>query len=630
MLRVNSKINRQKKDKKFYRESNNYEKSENWGSPESLSLEPFSIDKVKVAGEIGRRINLTVYQNLLVLNIESDFLAPFRERNRTSGYIGLGKLIDCIVKFAVYTHDDKIRELKGDLVSEIIKTQESDGYIGILVPASRVWGMYDIHEMSYIILGLVNDFKHFGEKASLSAAIKLADYILFQWSSAPDRIPGPSGKRNKMYGVTTGLDGALLALYEQTEDRKYLDFLFKFERYKLPQWNAKIKMDIPGKARMDDERHAYIYMALCVAQLQLYKFQPDRRLLKQTKRALDFLIRQDGLLISGSCGLNEAWDNSQSGNGKVSESCATAYLIRMLDSLLQITGDVQFGNMMERAVYNALFAAQSPDGRKLRYFCPLNGERPYYTSDTFCCPNNFRRIIAELPGMIYYRSGNGLAINLYTPSTAEIDLEGGRKVKIRQETDYPNSGFVKIFIMPPEAMAFSLQLRIPKWCQKATLMINGETATEILPKQNFYQIHRTWNPEDFITIDMTMPWRLIRGYKTQKGKAALMRGPMVYCVGSKNNPALLQDAEKLETLVIDPASLGMPVADTSVRPDGLKVSSKIRLPQEGSYIAEDVILSEFPEPSGLATYFHIPDITRAMDDELIDIKQENKLSKKIY
>jgi DUF1680 family protein len=33
-----------------------------------------------------------------------------------------------------------------------------------------------------------------------------------------------------MYGVTTGLDGALLMLYEQTKDQRYLDFCTRFEQ----------------------------------------------------------------------------------------------------------------------------------------------------------------------------------------------------------------------------------------------------------------------------------------------------------------------------------------------------------------------------------------------------------------
>jgi DUF1680 family protein len=592
-------------------------------APAADAMAPIGLDEIRIAGEIGRRIDLTVNKNLLTLDVENVFLAPFRLRNQPSGYIGLGKLIDATVRFAAYTKDDKVRAMKSRLVAEAIKTQEPDGYIGILVPASRLWGVYDIHEMSYLVLGLTNDYKYFGEQASLAAARKLADFMIGRWSAEPSRIPGPTGKRGNMYGVTTGLDGALLTLYEQTQDRRYLDFCLNFNQYKLPEWNVTIKMDVPNKPlAMDDERHAYIFMALCVAQLQLHSLQADPRLLKQTRQALDFLTRQDGLLISGSCGLHEGWYDSQAGSGQVSESCATAYLARMMDRMLRLTGDPQFGNMMERAVYNALFAAESPDGRSLRYFCPLEGTRTYFERDTFCCPNNFRRIMAELPAMIYYRSNGGVAVNLYTRSTARIDLGGGRSVTIGQETDYPTSGLVKIVVTPSDAMEFPLRLRIPGWCPKAKLAINDESPVEVVPGRKSHEIRRVWKPTDSVTLDMAMPWRLVRGRKSQVGRAALMRGPVVYCIGAANNAELCRKYPKPGDLILDPASIGSPIADKAVRPDGMKVLAKAWPP--GSETAGsaplDLVLTEFVDPSGVATYFRLPDPAAAVDDELVNRK----------
>ena len=587
------------------------------GAPATAAMTPIDLREIKIGGEIGRRIDITIYKNLLALNIEKDFLAPFRTRNQSSGYIGLGKLIDATVRFAAYTNDKKVRALKNHLVSEAIKTQERDGYIGIFTPQNRLWGIYDAHEMSYLTLGLTNDYKYFGKKTSLAAARKLADYIIARWSAEPDRIPGPSGKRDHMYGATLGLDGALLTLYEQTKNQKYLDFLLNFKQYKLPEWNAKIKAH-----GMDDEQHAYIHMCLCVAQLQLYNIEADPRLLTQAQQTINFLTRQDGLLISGACGSGECWHNNQSGSGAVSESCATAYLTRMLDRLLRITGDAKYGNMMERSIYNALFAAQSPDGRKLRYFCPLEGTRPYYFRDIYCCPGNFRRIIAELPTMICYRSGDGVAVNLYTPSTAKVELDGGQSLTVRQETDYPNSGFVKIVITPSEPLEFPLRLRIPGWCRKAKLTINDDMPTAVSPGEGFYEIRRVWKPGDSVTLDMPMPWRLVRGRKVQEGRVALMRGPVVYCIGAEHNAELLKKYGKPGDLVIDPASLRKPVADGSVRPDGLKVLAKAWPPGSvAKGVAPlDVVLSEFVDPSGITTYFRVPNMTKAVRDELTSEK----------
>ncbi|MCX7428486.1 MAG: glycoside hydrolase family 127 protein [Planctomycetia bacterium] len=581
------------------------------------AMSPLDIREVKVGGEIGRRIDVTVSANLLGIDVEKSFLQPFRPRNLPDGYIGLGKLIDATVRFAAYTGDPRVLALKKQLVAEAIKTQEPDGYIGILAPPSRVWGVYDIHETSHIVLGLANDYRYFGEKASLEAARKLADFIINRWSAEPDRFPGGTGKRANMYGVTTGLDAALLTLYEQTKDPRYLDFCVHFKQYQLPKWNAAIKI---GFDVMDDERHCYIYMALCVAQMQLNRIQPDPKLFDQAHRAIDFLTRQDGLLVSGSCSFHEGWHSDQCGTPDVSESCATAYLTRMLDRLLRAEGDSRYGDMMERAVYNALFAAQSPDGRQLRYFSPLDGKRVYFDRGTFCCPNNFRRIMAELPMMIYYRMGTGLAVNLYTASTAKMDLGDGLSLAVRQETDYPRGGDVLVHLDPSRPAAFPLGLRIPRWCAEASVTVNDQPIDKAVEPGKLLVIDREWKAGDRVRLRMPMEFRLVKGRKLQAGRVAVLRGPALFCLNPARNEKLA--GVDLKEVTIDPTSLEGPIDDNTIRPGGQACRVRAWSPGKWSPTAAPdlaLLLTEFADPGGEATFFKVPDPNAGtlIDDELI-------------
>jgi uncharacterized protein len=333
------------------------------------------------------------------------------------------------------------------------------------------------------------------------------------------------------------------------------------------------------------------------------------------------LVRKDGgLLVIGSGSDGEHFAYTQNGSGAISESCVTAYLIRWLDSLMRLDGDLRNGDVMERAIDNALFAAQSPSGRQIRYFTPFAGPREYFGLDGFCCPGNYRRIVAELPEMVYYRTQDGgVAVNLFTQSKKTIELGGGRSVTIRQETDYPTSGLVKIAVTPSEAAEFPLRLRIPRWCPKATLTVNDEPAREVLPGEKSCEIRRRWKQGDAVTIDMPMTWRLVRGRKLQEGHVALLRGPMVYCIGVAQNGELLKKHKEPRDLTIDPASLGTPVADASVRPQGLKVLAKAWPPGDrGQGVAPlDVVLTEFVDPSGIATYFRVPAAAETVDDELV-------------
>ena len=126
---------------------------------------PLDLREVHVGGEIGRRIEVTIRNNLLVLDADRDFLAPFRARTQAGGYIGLGKLIDATVRFAAYSGDPKVLALRKHLVDTIIASQEADGYIGMLAPKDRMHGLWDIHEIGYIIWGLLTDEAYHGDAA---------------------------------------------------------------------------------------------------------------------------------------------------------------------------------------------------------------------------------------------------------------------------------------------------------------------------------------------------------------------------------------------------------------------------------------------------------------------------------
>ncbi len=47
-------------------------------------LAPFDLREVKVGGEIGRRIAITVTNNLLKLDVDGEFLPVFKEEPRTA------------------------------------------------------------------------------------------------------------------------------------------------------------------------------------------------------------------------------------------------------------------------------------------------------------------------------------------------------------------------------------------------------------------------------------------------------------------------------------------------------------------------------------------------------------------
>lgn len=586
----------------------------NTGKSIKDQLVPVDLTSVHAGGEIGRRIDITLSNNLLLLNIDQDFLASFRKKN-DGGYIGLGKLIDGAARMAAYTKNEKALSMKNYLISEIIKVQEPDGYIGNMSPANRMWKLWDIHEMGYIINGLVTDYKLFNNKKSLEAAEKAAGYILRNWSSMPPEWEKKTDVTNHV--AITGIHRTILTLYFVTNDKRYLDFCMN--QLNLVNLDPAI---VIGRKKLI-EGHIYGYMAVCLAQLELYRIDPDEKLLGPTMKALNFMSSKNGMSITGGAGQSEIWTEDQDGRGEPGESCATAYQLRVYDNLLRLKGDSRFGDLMERTIHNALFGAQSPDGRQIRYYVPFEGNRIYFNRDTYCCPCNYRRFIPELPLMIYYRVVNGVAVNLYSPSEVDIELDGRLPVNLKQVTDYPNSGNVVIMVNPSRESSFVLKLRIPLWCRNASVDINGKPSGIICKPGTFATVERLWKRGDKVVLNMPMDWRLVLGRQRQAGRVAVMRGPILFCLNPGNYDKLEnKDGADLGRIVIDKASIDpVPSLSNAVHPGGIACNLKAcnqsgALGNTGNL---SLTLTEFADPDGKCSYFTVPDLSEAVQDELFGI-----------
>jgi DUF1680 family protein len=578
----------------------------------SDSLLPLTVRDVKVRGEMGRRIDTTIANNLLVLDAEKDFLKAFEIRAGKDSYIGLGKLILASVKLAAYSNDPRALALERRLVDRLLATRNPDGYLGVFPAGKRVHTLWDVHEAGYLVAALLADFRFFGRRDSLAAARTLAEYLIAHWNEIPPDWGEKTGVATHV--AVTGLERTLIDLHTATGDRRYLDFVLRTRA--LDRWDMPI---VIGR-RPGIEGHIYAYTSRSLAQVELNRLVASPALLVNANRAVDFLTRSDGMAITGAAGQWEIWTDDQDGRGELGETCATAYQLRLYDSLLRLSADPRYADLIERTVFNTLFAAQSPDGRRIRYYSPFEGPRQYHPGDTYCCPCNYRRIVAELPELVYYRGGRGITVSLYTASEATLEASGV-KTTITQQTAYPSNGDVTVRLSPARPATFPLRLRIPAWASTARVRVNDEAPVAARPG-TFFEIAREWRSGDTVRLDIPMPVRLVKGRRRQAGRVAVMRGPLVYCLnpGAEKSLAGL-DASDLGRFTLDPASL-QSKPDANLRPDGTAITAGAWKPSHSLQLKPELTLrlTEFPDPGGIATYFRLRDMSAAVDDELVRLK----------
>jgi len=114
----------------------------------------------------------------------------------------------------------------------------------------------------------------------------------------------------------------------------------------------------------------------------------------------------------------------------------------------------------------------------------------------------------------------------------------GVQVALREMSDYPWGGDVRIDIDPETPAAFDLKLRIPCWAKGATAAVNGGPIA-LAATNGYATIHRIWRKGDVVTLDLKMQAERLYAHPNVRmdvGCAALRRGPLIYCVEEADNP----------------------------------------------------------------------------------------------
>ena len=596
------------------------------------AIVPVPLAHSEMGGVIDDRIMSLVENHYMVLDVDGRWLAKFRNRDETPEYgkgwryEGLGKLIDAGALLSVYTRDAAVAERTKHLLEGLRATRDADGYLGFWRPVAdnrQDYVNWTLHEQEYILLGQVRYYLCTGDVRALDDARTMADYILRTFPTPENGIDATYPANNI---CTAGLPEAFLALYGVTKDRRYLDFAANVRH---GNGNSEIRCASLRTWNQDFTTrpcHVYVMTARCYAQTELYRVTGEDSLLDMSRKMrLELFAKgRGGMLVTGSCSEGEHFTYNQNGEGNIGESCVTAYMMRWLESLMRLEGNFAYGDVLERSMYNALFAALSPDGRRIRYFTPFTGERKYDGhSDGFCCCGNFRRAMAELPRKVCYVTSCGaLAVNLYAPFAKTFEVNG-KEMKLTCRTDYPNGGDVTLEIGADSEVP--LAFRVPRWCDGMTVRVNGESPVPAgRPAKGLRVLERTWKAGDTVRLSMPMPWRFVRGRETQSGRVALLRGPMVYCIGKDQNAALSQAFPSFRDLTVDPASIGAPVPDDTVRKGGLKVSALAWTTADCTGEKVPVVFTEFADPSGREVYFKVPDLSNAapigiVDDEITSL-----------
>jgi hypothetical protein len=219
--------------------------------------------------------------------------------------------------------------------------------------------------------------------------------------------------------------------------------------------------------------------------------------------------------------------------------------------MAELTGEAKYSDLTERQLYNAAAVGMGLKGDSYFYNNPLTcrggvTRRPWFAIP--CCPSNISRTWADLGGYLHSEEAEGIRIHQYI--SARIDT--GPAV-VEMESALPWEGLVSLILHPSGGTQdFSLFLRRPSWSPGLRVRVNGEplnpgpapahriTGSGFDPAAaDWIEIRRPWREGDKVELVLDMEIRLLRPHpkvKGHKGRGAVCRGPLVYCLETCDNP----------------------------------------------------------------------------------------------
>lgn len=481
------------------------------------------------------------------------------------------KTLEAVAAMYAATKDKQLDKWMDEAIAVIARAQLPDGYIYTKSIIERKSNgetkmfddklSFEAYNFGHLMTAACVHYRATGKTSFLDVAKKATDFLVGFYQSAT-----PEQARN---AICPSHYMGIIEMYRTTKDARYLALMKKL-------------IDIRGTVEGTDDNsdrapfremnrvvgHAVRANYLFAGVSDLYAETGDKSLLVTLNKMWDNVVNHkmyvtggcgalyDGVSVDGTSYKPDSVQKVHQSYGRDyqlpnltahNETCANIGNVLWNWRMLQLTGNAQYADIVELALYNSVLSGVSMDGNKYFYTNPLaasaafpyhmrwEGGRSSYISKSNCCPPNTVRTVAEVSNYLYSVSDDGLYINMYGSNKLSTHLKDGSPIKLEQQTNYPWEGNIVMLIQEAPGKNFPVYLRIPGWCKKATVKLNGVLINTVTEGGRYHVVRKTWKAGDKIELQLDMPVTLLESnplVEETRNQVTVKRGPIVYCLES--------------------------------------------------------------------------------------------------
>ena len=430
------------------------------------------------------------------------------------------------------TGDERVLALTRKWVEGILATQAPDGFFG----SSRLRTSLEGGPDFWPHMPLLNVLRSFAEYHDDERIVPfLTNYFRFQ-NAQPAEVFGRSWGS---FRCGDNLD-SIFWLYNRTGDEWLLDLA-----HKVHQGSADYVSGIPNWHNVN------------LAQgfrepLQYGVLASDPALRAATYRNYDTIMGRYGQFPGGGFAGDEnsrpGYDDPRQGF----ETCGIVEFMHSFELLTRLTGDPVWADRCEELAFNSLPASLDPDGKLIHYvtcancvqlddalktrgqfenYFPLLAYLPGIHNEPVayrCCPHNYGMGWPYFAEELWLSTPDGgLCASMYAASEVSAVVADGVPVRVVADTEYPFLETVDLVVTPEREVDFPLYLRIPGWCDEASVRVNGAAVPVEALAGSYAKVARTWAAGD--RVSLRLPMRpSVRTWAAQGDAVSVDRGPLTY------------------------------------------------------------------------------------------------------